>query len=99
MQKWRIKSPHDNMLCNVMLGVTNPYAHELKEYFGYDITKLRSSIRFLACVINRDGESNGIVALYFDGAVNFFTEMPLPDDIGGMEKVYNMIRDRAIRKL
>lgn len=84
---------------NVMLGVTNPYAHELKEYFGYDITKLRSSIRFLECVINRDGESNGIVALYFDGAVNFFTEMPLPDDLAGMEKVYSMIRDRAIRRL
>lgn len=85
--------------CNIMLGITNPYAHELKEYFGYDISRLKSSIRFLECVINRDGESNGIVALYFDGAVNYFTEMPTPDDLAGMEKVYTMLRDRAVRTL
>lgn len=84
---------------NMMLGVTNPYVHELKEYFGYDITKLKGSIRFLECVINRDGESNGIVPLYFDGAVNFFTEMPPPDDLSGMEKVYSMIRERGVRRL
>lgn len=84
---------------NIMLGITNPYAHELKEYFGYDITKLKGSVRFLECVINRDGESNGIVALYFDGAVNFFTEMPPPDNVSAMEEVYRMIRERSIRQL
>lgn len=87
------------MLCNIMLGITNPWAHELKEYLEYDISRLKSSVRFLECVINRDGESNGIVALYFDGAVNYFTEMPPPNDLAGLEKVYGIIRDRTVKRL
>lgn len=83
--------------CTVMLGITSPYTHELPEYLGYDITKLRSNARFLEIVLNREGESNGIVGLYFDGATNYFSELPLPKDNEGIRKVYNYI-ESTIRK-
>ena len=40
--------------CNMMLGITNPHIHELPEYLGYDITKLKGNARFVEIVVNRD---------------------------------------------
>lgn len=78
---------------SVMLGITNPYAFELPEYLGYDITKLRGNVRFLEIVLNREGESNGVVGLYFDGATNYFNELPLPGNRKEIEKVYGYINN------
>ena len=83
--------------CSVMLGITNPYSFELPEYLGYDITKLRGNVRFLEIVLNREGESNGIVGLYFDGATNYFSELPLPNNSEELRKVYSYI-ENTIRK-
>ena len=83
---------------SVMLGITNPYSFELPEYLGYDIIKLRGNARFLEIVLNREGESNGIVGLYFDGATNYFSELPLPRDGEGMRKVYSYIEGTVRKK-
>ena len=83
--------------CDVMLGITNPYTHELPSYLGYDITKLRGNVRFLEVVVNREGESNAIVALYFDGATNYFKELPFPSNTVELEKVYSYINS-TVRK-
>lgn len=78
--------------CNIMLGLTSPYMHELPDYGGgYDIRKLKNNVRFLEVVINRDGQSNGMVGLYFDGACNFYAELPPPTDTQGMQTIYNLI--------
>ena len=74
--------------CTVMLGITNPYSFEIPEYLGYNIQKLKGNARFLEVVLNRNGQSNGICPLYFDGATNFFNELPLPSDVTGLDKVY-----------
>lgn len=71
-----------------MLGITNPYSFEIPEYLGYNIQKLKGNARFLEVVLNRNGQSNGICPLYFDGATNFFSELPLPSDVTGLDKVY-----------
>lgn len=84
--------------CSVMLGITNPHTHELPLYLGYDITKLRGNARFLEVVLNREGESNNIVGLYFDGAVNYFTELPKPNDKPGLEKVYKYLESLQQQK-
>jgi len=85
--------------CNMMLGITNPYAFEMPRYpagdNGYDITKLRNYARFLEVVLNRDGESNGVVPLYFDGAVNYFATLPAPNNIIGLSKVYQLVNRNA----
>lgn len=77
--------------CTVMLGMTNPYSFELPNYLGYDITKFKGNIRFLEIVLNREGESNGIVGLYFDGATNYFKELPFPNDEREIDKVLKYI--------
>lgn len=77
--------------CSVMFGITNPFAFEVPEYLGYDISKLRSHARFLEIVLNREGESNDIAPLYFDGATNYFAELPPSKDSASMQKVYDLI--------
>ena len=77
--------------CSIMLGITNPFSHELREYLGYDITKFKGEFRCLEVVLNRNGSSNGICPLFFDGAVNFFGELPLPNDKENLEKVYKRL--------
>ena len=77
--------------CSMMLGITNPYSHELDNYLGYDIRKFKDSIRFLEVVLNREGQSNGIIALYFDGKTCTFRELPPPNDKEALEKVYKYL--------
>lgn len=79
-------------MANVVLGLFSPAKHDLREYMGYDITKLRDNVRFLEVLVNRNGCMGGLVALYFDGAVCYFKELPRPDDKEGLEKVYNYIQ-------
>ena len=81
--------------CSVMLGITNPFAFELPEYLGYDIRKLKGYARFLEVVLNREGESNGVLPLYFDGATNFFKPLPPANDVVNLSKVYQMVRDNT----
>lgn len=78
--------------CNVALGIFSPFKYELREYFGYDITKLRDNCRFLEVLINRGGSPGGIVALYFDGATNYFNELPRADD-SKIQAVYKSLQD------
>lgn len=82
---------------NVMLGLTNPYAAHIATYpgsGGYDITKLKDHQRFLEVMLTRDGTANAVKALYFDGAVSYFKELPGPSNPiyeEYMEKVYALI--------
>ena len=58
---------------------------------GYNITKFKDNIRFLEVIVNRDGEMGGIVALFFDGAVCNFKELPIPKDLKGLSKWYDYL--------
>lgn len=77
----------------MMLGITNPYAFEMPEFAHYNICKLKGYARFLEVVLNREGESNGLLALYFDGATNYFTPLPPYTNIQELNKVYKLIED------
>ena len=76
---------------NVVLGLFSPLRFGLTEYFGYDIKRFRDNIRFLEVCVNRDGELGGMTALFFDGAVCEFLELPPPTDTEGLRKVYEYI--------
>lgn len=82
---------------NIMFGIFNPYAFEKADYIGYNILRLKDCQRFLEVVINRDGESNGLKALYFDGAVSYFNELPMPDD-PKMEQIYRWVESTRLKK-
>ena len=77
--------------CSVMLGLSNPYAMEVKNFLGYDITKLKDSQRFFEVMLARFGAMNSIKGLYFDGAVSYFDELPKPDDTPFLERIYKYI--------
>lgn len=77
--------------CSLMLGITNPHAFDRTEYCNYNILRLRSFVRFLEVTLNREGVSNGIIALYFDGATNFFTPLPKLNELDKLQKVYQLV--------
>jgi hypothetical protein len=78
--------------CNMMIGIFSPFKHEIPEYLGYDITKFKDNIRFVEIIISRDGGAGTICPLYFDGAVNYFKELPLPND-PKIKEVYEFMKN------
>lgn len=85
---------------NIVLGLYSPFKYGIREYEGYDITKLRDNVRFMEVIEDRDYGANGqICPLYFDGAVSTFTELPRATDKESMEKVYKFVQERQQRRL
>ena len=58
--------------------------------------EFRDNIRFLEILGGREGGGGVICPLYFDGAVNYFKELPLPHNAQGINKVYEFMK--TIRK-
>lgn len=82
--------------CNVFLGITNPFAFEIPDYLHYSIVHLKDCARFLEVVLGRDGISNSILPMYFDGAVGYYAPLPPSSNTAELNKVYNLIeRNRA----
>lgn len=84
--------------CNVFLGLFSPIKFELSDYKGYNIEKFRDNIRFLEVVLNRGGSQGGLVALYFNGRVCDYKELPKPDDKEAMAKWYYWLDVKRKRK-
>ena len=74
-----------------MFGIFSPFRHEIHDYMNYSIDKMRDNIRFMEIMISRDGGNGNTCPLYFDGAVNYFKELPLPHDKAGLQQVYNLL--------
>lgn len=83
---------------NVVLGLFSPFKYELPEYQRYDITKLKDNVRFLEVLVNRGGSPGGLVALYFDGAVNYFNELPRPEEREALKQIYDFLVESRKRK-
>lgn len=77
---------------NLILGLFSPFRHEIPEYMGYDIKFFKDNIRFLEILGGREGGAGTISPLYFDGAVNYFKELPLPNNDLQMTKVKQLIK-------
>lgn len=80
--------------CNCLIGVFNPFKHELPEYKKYDITKLQDNARFVEIILNRGGSCGGIVGLYFDGVTCNWAELPRPDDYSALTKMYAFLKNQ-----
>jgi len=79
--------------CNMAIGIFSPFKNELPEYHGYDIKTFADKIRFIEIMISRDGGGGTVCPLYFDGAVNYFRELPLPSDKDAINKVYEFMKN------
>jgi len=82
---------------DLILGLFSPFRHEMPEYYGYNVKFFRDNIRFLEIVGGREGGGGTTCPLYFDGAVNYFKELPKPSDDIGLKKVYDFINN-IVRK-
>lgn len=80
--------------CDCLIGVFNPFKHELPEYKKYDITKLQDNARFIEIILNRGGSCGGIVGLYFDGVTCNWAELPRPDDYSALTKLYAFLKNQ-----
>lgn len=75
--------------CNIALGIFSPFRFGIKKYAGYDIETLQDHVRFLNVIINRGGSPGGTIGLLFNGAVNYFEELPHPTkEMLQMESIY-----------
>jgi len=73
---------------NLMIGLFAPHRYKFKDYEGYDLSLLKDNYRELSVILNRDGKSNAVVDLFFDGASNYFAELPKPSEREELLKVY-----------
>ena len=85
--------------CNVAIGLFDPSRYSIALHNGYNIEELGSYYRNLSVLKNRDGESNMDVPLFFNGASDWFKEMPRLDNEGGINAVKRLILDLEQQKL
>lgn len=84
---------------NVVLGLFAPDRYKIQEHNGYDITVFRDMYRSLSLLKSRDGEANKKLPLFFNGAVDFFKELPRQEDKINMKKVYMYIEELKQKQL
>lgn len=78
---------------NIILGIYSPFRMKESVFLGYDIVTLRDNFRSLEVLANRDGESGGIIGLYFKGNVSHFAELPRPDT-DDIRVIYNELKKK-----
>lgn len=83
---------------NIAFGLFSPDRYSIEKCYGYEINKLKDNFRLLTILKDRDGPSNNKVPLFFNGAVEFFKELPKPDDAVGMTKVYKYLQEIRNKK-
>lgn len=76
---------------NVALGLFDPARYKIDNHNGYDITRLKDRYRSMNIMKSRDGIANKKLPLFFNGAVDFFKEMPRTDNIDGMNRVFEYV--------
>jgi hypothetical protein len=76
---------------NVVLGLFAPDRYSITEHNGYDVGFFKDKYRSLNLLKDRDGVSNKKLPLFFNGAVDFFKELPRAEDGVGLGKVYEYI--------
>jgi len=76
---------------NVILGLFSPAIHEIPRYKNYNIERLNDNFRNLSIIRQRNGVSGVNVGLYFNGASNYFKELPRGVDM--TEQYYKAIED------
>ncbi len=61
---------------DLILGLFAPTFYGIKEYYGYNLQEIGDFFRTVIILKNRLGRGFKEIPLYFNGAVNYFTELP-----------------------
>lgn len=81
--------------CDLMFGLFAPNRYNIKSHEGYDITQLRDNYREFLTILNRRGSAIG-TDLYFDGEVNFFKELPTPENMN--PEIYKNLKQKKLNR-
>lgn len=76
---------------NVIIGLFSPDRYSITEHQGYDITYFRDMYRSITILKDRDGVANKKLSLFFNGATDFFKELPHPEEEEQIQRVYEYI--------
>ncbi len=71
-----------------VIGLFSPARHEIAEHRGYKITSLDDNYRSVIQLKARDGHPNSRIGCYFDGAVNYFEELPAAKEMKQQPNLY-----------
>jgi replicative DNA helicase len=74
---------------NVIMSLFSPRRHELEDFRGYDIKKLRDRFRSVSILKNRDGAADVRIGLQFVGEVGYFQEIPKASEMN--DELYRKI--------
>ena len=74
---------------NIMIALYNPNRDGLKTYRKYNVEILGNSFRSLMVLKNRYGDCDVEIGMNFFGGINYFKELPRPDEIYDYEKYTN----------
>ena len=84
---------------DISFGLYSPFINKIPDYEGRDIKFYKDNIRFLTVLQSRHGGTGTKAALYFNGAINFFQELPkagTPEE-EKLKRTIKYIRDHEIK--
>lgn len=71
---------------DLILGLFAPTFYGIKNYYGYNLEEIGDFFRTVIILKNRLGRGFKEIPLFFNGAVNYFTELPRNDKITTQER-------------
>lgn len=82
----------------LLFGVSNPGSFQnINEWRGYDLNKFkRKYFRVFQLIMNRFGEGDVIVPMYFDGATNYYQPLPGAGETARLEEFYQLIQQNEL---
>jgi len=75
---------------DISFGLYSPFVNKIIDYEGYNVKFYMDNIRFITVLQSRHGGAGVKSPLYFNGAVNFFSELPkagTPDEVKLMSNI------------
>lgn len=74
---------------DMVIGLFAPARYGITQYRGYDITKFQDRFRTMIILKDRNyGLANSYIPLYFNGASNYFEELPYYEEFRKNPKLY-----------
>lgn len=78
---------------NVVIGVFAPNRYGIMDHNGYDMQPFGDRYRSMSILKDRDGTANIQVGLYFNGAVDYFKELPRVEDTAQMQRLREFLNN------
>lgn len=84
---------------DLLIGLYSPFKYGIEEHNKYNITAFKNNIRFMQILEDRNNGGGGQTCpLFFDGAVSYFSELPLPNNKEDINKVLTYINTKIRKK-